>query len=333
MPRKEAPFLILMTLTLLSVTLIGLNPLEGQRMDEERALKLLRDFVALYPDEIPGGFSTKGGFTFRTDTKWGVVCLTLVQRLTRSGTGIPGRDPTDILIRLHLLPNRKIAYQSAILDTATQRAAIGEAGLPEGSFSGLPIGEKSWYWALDPEKTKPGPGIGDATLVVWDDKLSLLIEVHYQPIGGPKAKTAIFLPVAKEDLELGELAARIILARANMVLLGWHELPKVRLVANGKELEARKERSGQVFVPVRALMDAMGGKVERRHGVVTVSFGGKRVVMPIGAREIMVGKEKVKLSLPILWDGKELWVEGAGVAKGLGLALRWERGKLVLAKR
>ena len=48
-------------------------------------------------------------------------------------------------------------------------------------------------------------------------------------------------------------------------------------------------------------MDGMGGMVERRRGVGTVSFGGMRVVMPIGAWEIMVGKERVKVSMPILW--------------------------------
>jgi len=331
MRKKDASSLILMTL--LGVTLIGLNPLEGQRMDEERALKLLKDFVALHPDEIPAGFSTKGGVAFRTDTKWGVVCLTLVQGLTRSGTGIPGRDPTDILIRLHLLPNREIAYQSAILDTTTQRAPIGEAGLPEGSFSGLPIGEKSWYWALDPEKTKPGPGIGDATLVVWDDKLSLLIEVHYQPLGGPKAKTAIFLPIAREDLELGEWAARLILARAHLVLLGWRDLPTVRLVANGKALEGKRTKEGAVFVPVQALLKELGGKVERKLGVIWASWGGKKVTTPIGARVLLVGKGKVALDLPVLWDGREGWVEAKGIAKALGLALRWEKGQMVLAKQ
>ncbi len=319
----------LAVIVLLMVTIAGINILEGQKMDEVE--KLLQEFVALKPDEIPG-FSTRGGFTFRTNTKWGVMSLTLSQRLRRTGTGIIGRDPTDIIVRVHYFPDRKIAYEAAIWMTWTQ-LTLEPPGLPEGSWTGLPIGEKSWYSGVLPEGTKPAPGLGSAVLVVWDDKLALEVEVNYQPIGGPKAKTAIFLPIAKEDLELGELAARIILARANMVLLGWHELPKVRLVVNGRELEGRKGRSGQVFVPVRALMGAMGGRFERRRGVVTVSFGGKRVVMPIGAREMMVGKERVKLSLPILWDGKELWVEGEGIARGLGLAMRWERGRLVLAKR
>jgi hypothetical protein len=313
-------------------TLIRVSSLGGQVMGEEQILKLLRGFIALEPDEV-SGFKVKGRVTSRTNTKWGVVSLNLFQTLIRTGINVPGRDPTEIAVKFFLFPKREIAHEAALLLTTSQRVYPDSAGMPKGSWTGLPIGEKSWYSGVFPEGTQPAPGFGSAVLVVWDDKLALRVEVHYQPIGGPKAKTAIFLPIAKEDLELGELAARIILARANMVLLGWHELPKVRLVVNGKELEGRKGRSGQVFVPVRALMDGMGGRFERRRGVVTVSFGGKRVVMPIGAREMMVGKERVKLSMPILWDGKELWVEGEGVAKGLGLAMRWERGKLILAKR
>jgi hypothetical protein len=300
--------------------LVGLKQLGGQTMSEEQVMKMMKEFVTLAPGEVPG-FETRGGIVERVNTKWGLVNIRLLQRLHRKET-----DGSEVHIKIwaNLLPDRDTAYKVAVLFTTSQRAPIGQPGMPEGSWSGLSIGEKVWF--MVPKQIGESPV---AHLTVWDDRLAIHASVEYhRPL-----EWIEFVPIDRSDLELGELAARLIIAKANLILLGWHELPKVRLVANGKELEARKERSGQVFVPVRALMDAMGGKVERRHGVVTVSFGGKRVVMPIGAREIMVGKEKVKLSLPILWDGKELWVEGAGVAKGLGLALRWERGKLVLAKR
>ncbi|GIV15378.1 MAG: hypothetical protein KatS3mg022_0813 [Armatimonadota bacterium] len=279
----------LAVIVLLMVTVAGINILEGQKMDEVE--KLLKEFVALKPDEMPG-FSTRGGFTFRTNTKWGVMSLTLSQCLRRTGTGIIGRDPTDIIVRVHYFPDRKIAYEAAIWMTWTQ-LTLEPPGLPEGSWTGLPIGEKSWYSGVLPEGTKPAPGLGSAVLVVWDDKLALEVEVHYQPIGGPKAKTAIFLPIAKEDLELGEWAARLILAKANLVLLGWRDLPTVRLVANGKDLEGKRTREGVVLVPVSALLKAVGAKVERGLGVIVASWGGKKVTTPIGARVLLVGKGKV----------------------------------------
>ena len=43
----------LTVIVLLMVTLAGINFLEGQKMDEERTMKMLKDFVALEHGEIP----------------------------------------------------------------------------------------------------------------------------------------------------------------------------------------------------------------------------------------------------------------------------------------
>lgn len=319
---------LLVLLSLIVFAAANIIRSEGQAMDEERILRLLRDFVALESNEVPG-FETKGGVITRTRW-WDTVSLNLYQSLRRKGVGVLGRDPTDILIKAFLLPNRDTAYQVAIDLTTSQLALTGKPGMGEGSCTGMPIGEKSWATAA--KAKEPGPGLGSAILVVWDGKLALRVDLDYQPID-PKAKTAIFLPVVDEDLELGELAARLVLAKANLVLLGWKELPTVRLVVNGKNLEAKKTKEGNIFVPVQVTLREMGGKAERKLGVILASWKGKKVTLPISARVMLVGKEKVALNLPILWDGKEGWVEGTGMAKSLGLALRWEEGKLVLAKR
>jgi hypothetical protein len=241
-----------LTTCVVSFTLLG-----GQTMPEavERLLRL-KDFIALKPDEIPD-FNTKGAITFHPAGQ--KDRLMLVQGLVRQIPNLPGKERTDIIIRLSLLPNPEMAYEAALSSTTSQRIYPDGAGMPQGSWTGLPIGKKSWATAPDP-KAQPAPGIGTASLVVWDDKLALEVEVNYQPIGGPKAKTAIFLPIAKEDLELGELAARLILAKAHLVLLGWRDLPTVRLVANGKDLEGKRTKEGAVFVPIQALLKGLGGE-------------------------------------------------------------------------
>ncbi len=297
--------------------------------DAER-LMLLKDAVAVQPSETPN-FQRKGPLAFHPEEQKDK--LILVQGLVRQIPNLPGKERTDIIIRLFVLPNREMGYEAALSSTTSQRIYPDGAGMPQGSWTGLPIGEKSWYSGVLPEGTKPAPGLGSAILVVWDDKLAMRVEVDYQPIGGPKAKTAIFLPIAKEDLELGEWAARLILAKAHLVLLGWRELPTVRLVANGKALEGKRTKEGAVFVPVQALLKELGGKVERKLGVIWASWGGKKVTTPIGARVLLVGKGKVALDLPVLWDGREGWVEAKGIAKALGLALRWEKGQMVLGKQ
>jgi hypothetical protein len=353
-----------MAIVLLVVTFVGINSLEGQKMDEERTMKMLKNFVALKHGEIPG-FDAKA-IVHRVNLKergydkiaeiipkitvknWDVTSIDLYQRLTRKGTGVIGKDPTDIFIRVHLLPDRETAYWVAVLATTSQVAPIGQPGLGEGSWTGLPIGEKSWRSGVLPEGTPPGIGLGTATLVVWDDKLAMRVEVHYQPLGGPKAKTAIFLPIAKEDLEAGELAARIILAKATLVLIGWEQLPSLRLVANGTSLRA-KGSQGSLFVPVGLVMKALGGEGERKGGIWVGHWRGKKVTFPIGARCVLMGdwtvetvKEKngvtvkrikvagrmAKLKVPVLYDGHEIWVEGEGLAKALGLRLE-QKGQTI----
>jgi len=293
--------------------------LEVQPMNEEWMTELMEKFVILLPDEVPG-FNTLGGIVKRKDTKWGVVGVELLQRLYREEKN----KVTVMRIQACLLPVRDIAYQVAVLLTTTQQAPIGEPGMPEGSWSGLPIGEK--VWSTVPKQIGEAPV---AHLTAWDDRLAVGISIEYQR----PSKWVEFVPINHTDLEAGELAARLIIVKANLALLGWREIPKVRLVADGKEMEARKVREGLFLLPVSSLAKGMGWRFERRYGVAKVSFSGREVVLPMGSRELLVGGKRVKLALPVLWDGKELWAEGASLAKGLGFALREKEGKLVLAKR
>ncbi len=332
--------IILLLAVISTAILIGAGLMKAQPEDEKEMLMAMEESVALKPGEVPG-FDAKTIVHRGNLRKWNATVINLYQGLSRKGTGIPGRDPTEIVIQAHLLPDREIAHQVAISRTQSQLVYPDGAGMPQGSWTGLPIGEKSW--ATAPRAKEPGPGLGTASLVVWDERLALRVMVDYQPID-PKARTAVFLPVDEEDLELGELAARLILAKAHLVLIGWQELPKLRLVANGLSLEAKRAKTGTILVPTRAVIEALGGKAERKLGVLFCYWQGREVTLPIGAREILVdswerrevGRQvvvratKVALSLPVLFDGREVWVEGDGLAKSLGLRIEQRRNTLVL---
>jgi hypothetical protein len=303
-------------------------------------MRMMKEFVALEPNEVPG-FDTKGGIVHREDLErgrefrkkgwrldFGGVSIELYQTLSRPSTRGKGKD--EINIRACLLPDRDTAYKMALTMTWTQRS-LTLPGLPEGSWTGLPIGEKSWRFVPEIGKTYAGVAPG-GILVVWDDRLAVRVEVEHPPVD-PMARTLVFLPVEREDLELGEMAARLIVVKANLALLGWGEVPKVSLVANGKEMEARKVREGLFLLPVSSLAKGMGWRFERRYGVAKVSVSGREVVLPMGAREVLVGGKRVELALPVLWDGKEWWAEGVSLAKGGGFAVRERAGKLVWAKQ
>jgi len=330
-----------LAVAVLVAVVVVVSLLEGQPMNEEQVMKFLKEFVALEPNEIPGFNPTKP-FVRKWEAGKG---FSLYQSLFRKGTGIPGRDPTEIFIHAGLATDRDTAYQAAISMIETQVFHFGaEPGrISEGSWTGLPIGEKSWATA-----PKTGPGVSfTSNLVVWDDRLALRIIVRYPPLD-PKAKNLIFLPIEGEDLELGELAARIILAKATLVLIGWEQLPSLRLVANGTSLRA-KGSQGSLFVPVGLVMKALGGEGERKGGIWVGHWRGKKVTFPIGARCVLMGdwtvetvKEKngvtvkrikvagrmVKLKVPVLYDGHEIWVEGEGLAKALGLRLG-KKGQII----
>jgi len=338
--KRKAFILLALACTAASFTLM--NWVGGQTVNEEKAMRMMKEFVALEPNEVPG-FDTKGGIVNRVVLGKGRILLLglelsggvsieLYQTLSRPSTRGKGED--EINIRACLLPDRDTAYKVALTLVVTQSFLPGAEApgrLPEGSWTGLPIGEKSWRSV--PEIGKIYAGISPTVnLVVWDDRLAVRVCVRHPPID-PMARTLVFLPVEREDLELGEMAARLIVVKANLVLLGWREIPKVRLVANGKEMEARKVREGLFLLPVSSLAKGMGWRFERRYGVAKVSFSGREVVLPMGSRELLVGGRRAKLALPVLWDGKELWAEGVSLAKGLGFALREKEGKLVLAKR
>jgi hypothetical protein len=329
-----------LAVAVLVAVVVVVSLLEGQPMNEEQVMKFLKEFVALEPNEIPGFNPTKP-FVRKWEAGKG---FSLYQSLFRKGTGIPGRDPTEIFIHAGLATDRDTAYQAAISMIETQVFHFGaEPGrISEGSWTGLPIGEKSWATA-----PKTGPGVSfTSNLVVWDDRLALRIIVRYPPLD-PKAKNLIILPIEGEDLELGELAARIILAKATLVLIGWEQLPSLRLVVNGTSLRA-KGSQGSLFVPVGLVMKALGCEGERKGGIWVGRWRGKKVTFPIGARCVLVGdwsvevlrkgrsgvkrmkgvEGKVGLKVPVLYDGREIWVEGEGLAKALGLKLE-QKGQTI----
>ena len=340
-------FVSLFAIILIATGIVGLNLIEDQQMSENRLMQWLRDFVALTSEEIPP-FATRGGYAIQHKGRLfhvgePITTIQLRQELRRKGVK-PG-DPTEIRVMADICSNPNLAYKVAIARTESQFALPGQPGMPEGSWTGLPIGEKSWATAS--KASEPGPGLGSSVLVVWDNQLVAKLVIQYQPID-PKGRTALFPPAADEDLESGELAARLILARASLVLLGWHELPKLQLVVNGSSLEARKHQR-DFLIPVATVFERLGGKVERRSGILVCSWRVKRVTLPIGSRVALVGRwrveetsknsgvkrlvaaeGKVPLSHPVLFDGKEFWVDGEGIAKALGLRVQRKGTTVIL---
>lgn len=167
--------------------------------------------AALAAGEVPG-FSAQGSIVEHKDTKWGVKDTRLLQTLKREGTGVNGRKPTFIRIWAFLLPGADMAYELATEYAGTTPIVRGKPRLhshwlAEGSWSGLPIGEKSWESA-----PRTGGVSLSASLVVWDGPLAFRIKME-QPPTDATARNLRFQPIAEEDLALAEYAARLLLSR------------------------------------------------------------------------------------------------------------------------
>ncbi len=119
---------------------------------------------------------------------------------------------------------------------------------------------------------------------------------------------------------------------------------------NGSAVSGRQTREGVVPAPVKPVLERLGGRVEDRLGVLRCAWQGKEVTLPLGARVALVGSwkvqtfvgwnarvrrlseaEQVSLSLPVVYDGSQAWVDARGLATALGLRIEQRGNTLVLA--
>lgn len=308
--------LLLTILTICVVAILALaSHLYGQ-MSHNILRKLLEERVAIQPGELPYVEQQSAATALLEHTK----APYLTQTLRFSRRGPLGDFPADITYVLIVEGDHKEAYRAAVHFAQTQYAPPSAPGLPEGTCSSFPIGMKSWVYT-PPEGAKPGPGEGNAVLVVYDGRLALRVEVRYQPID-PKAKTGVFLPVTREDQERSEFVARLLLSRAHMLLMNWEGLGTLRVQSAKATVPAKQSAAGMIYVPVSATLHQHGGSLKQgKAGVFTASWRGKQVTIPIAARVLLIRKQQVPLSQPVLYDGREVWVEAHGFAQAFGWKL------------
>jgi len=306
------------------VTLALACQLVGQ-MSRDELQQLLKEQVAVRQGELP--------YVEKVYMGPGVLANSgashLSQRLRFRREGPMGYFPADMYIDVAVLSDEKQAYRQAVRFAETQFALPGTPGLPEGTHSGFPVGQKSWVYG-PPDGAKPGPGQGTSVLVVYDGSAALRVDIRYQPID-PKAKTAVFMPVSGEDRERSEYVARLLLSRVQMLLMNWDGSNVLRIHSGRATLPARKTSKG-LYIPAGSALRQYGGVVKRsRTGVFTVEWGGKRVTVPVAARVLLTGKQQIPLSTPVLYDGQEIWIEAQGFAQALGWKLVKQAGAISLS--
>lgn len=224
---------------------------------------------------------------------------------------------------LHLKSRPGPAAATALQYSWTQKRLPPEPGLPEGTFTGLPIGEWSRYSAPDPAPGTPPVREMGCGLTVYDSTIAMTSTVHY-PIrasGGRPGSERI----TDEDLLMAEYQARLVLSAALLVENDFESMRRGEMSVGASRVPTRRTGDGVVLVELARWAEAVGATVVNGvpgrgvfpggfvpvlpdSGVWTVSRGGRTVVVALAARALIAGSLRVDLPFPVVKGGDDVWV-------------------------
>ena len=228
--------------------------------------------------------------------------------------------------------NPSIAEKCALWMTFTQRVLPPEPGIPEGTFTGLPIGEWSRYSAPDPRPGTPPVREMGCALTVYDSTIALYSSINYEikVSGGRPGSDRI----TDEDLLMAEYQARLILSAALLVENDFESMRRGEMAVGALRVPTRRTGDGVTLVPLARWAEAVGATVVSGvpgrgmfsggfvpvlpdSGVWTISRGGRTVVVPLAARALIVGSERVNLPFPVVRSGGDVWIAVEGLRRAL----------------
>lgn len=233
---------------------------------------------------------------------------------------------------VHLKSSPGPAAATALQYTWTQKRLPPQPGLPEGTFTGLPIGEWARYSAPDPAPGTPPVRQMGSGLTVYDSTVALTSTVHY-PIdasdGSPGSER-----ITDEDLLMAEYQARLILSAALLVANDFDSMPRGEMTVGGSRVPTRRTPDGVTLVPLARWAEAVGATVASgapgrgvfpggfvpvlpNSGVWSVTRGDRTVIVPLAARAIIVETVRVDLPFPVVKSGDEVWVAVEAIEEAL----------------
>ncbi len=233
---------------------------------------------------------------------------------------------------LHLKSRPAPAAAVALMYSWTQRALPPQPGLPEGTFTGLPIGEWSRYSAPDPAPGTPPVREMACGLRVYDSTVALTFAVDY-PIdasdGSPGSDR-----ITDEDLLTTEYLARLLLSAALLLENDFDSMRRGEMTVGGSRVPTRRTADGATLVPLARWAEAVGATVASgapgrgvfpggfvpvlpNSGVWSVTRGDRTVIVPLAARAIIVETVRVDLPFPVVKSGDEVWVAVEAIEEAL----------------
>ncbi len=246
--------------------------------------------------------------------------------------GHTAREGAGTGYSLSLLESSSVAEAMAVAMTFTQRRLPPTPGLPDGTLTGLPIGERSWYAAVAPNRGAPPSREMYCNIVVHDTTIALDSRIDY-PIdasdGSPGSER-----ITDEDLLMAEYQARLILSAALLVANDFESMRRGEMTVGGSRVPTRRTADGVTLVPLARWAEAVGATVASgapgrgvfpggfvpvlpNSGVWSVTRGDRTVIVPLAARAVIVGSQRIDLPFPVVKSGDEVWVAVEAIEEAL----------------
>ncbi|MCL6624232.1 MAG: hypothetical protein K6T17_06400 [Fimbriimonadales bacterium] len=233
--------------------------------------------------------------------------------------------------------NRLHAWLETLAVTLTNLAPILNPGLPEGSYSGLPMGVK--VWSICSRKVPGGylgPGSG---LVAYDGYVVVTVGARQDP-KDPMAASLEFEEMPAEMLVASEQVARLVMSAAPSEVTRFSGMPQTEVLVNGTPCRVRITPDGIRLISLSDVAGASRGRLTQKHGVFTLQGRSHRLVFPLASYLCIVdGKEvpaanrgtfrhihlksagtdieggtRITLRFPVIQDEQGPWVDWQAIA-------------------
>jgi hypothetical protein len=172
------------------------------------------------------------------------------------------------------------------------------------TFSQLPLGEECWSAPSEQFRKRAR----NAKLLVADKEILLRLFLEKQP-NNPSSGDPGWRNVSNDDLYKFEFVARLALSKAYMAIHDFDNLKNESATIRKIKVDTKRTSDKILLVPIKSLAKQLNWKYEEEFGVLTLNVGKNKIIIPAGSRELIKGTYKEKLSLPVILDGKEYWVE------------------------
>jgi|GEM_PF-6876980 len=211
--------------------------------------------------------------------------------------------------------------QYALLAADPNMRSVSRVGaFQPGTYSGYGLGQASWV------TTSTGRPELDRSLKIAaaDGRVVTRVDLWPQPMN-TNDRNPGWRPLADLDHRVSEFAVRLALSYGLLADIDFGRAPRSAITVRGTRLEGRKPAEDLILVPLRSVLKTVDGNLAGgEFGVYQAMVGGGSLRVAIASRELIAGHRKITLPLPILFDGKEIWIEKNGLASALRLDIAAE---------